>query len=111
MKSNYLLPLGAALYSLFSIADPASCQAGTPTVAFSSPTNGQQVVAFSGMVGTAQAVTGTVQKVVFSIYDQSTGQWWNGTNFQASSASLSTTLSGTNWSPLPVVALPAPCCG
>src|SRR6266516_3363040 len=111
MKSNYLLPLDAALYSLLIIADPASCQAKIPTIAFSSPTNGQQIVTFSGLAGSAQAVTGTVQQVVFSIYNQPTGQWWNGTNFQGSSASLSTTLSGTNWAPASGVALPVPCCG
>ena len=110
MKSNYLLPLGA-LYSLLIIAVPVLGQADTPTVAFSSPTNGQQIISFSGMAGTAQAVTGTVQQVVFSIQNQSSGQWWDGTNFQGALVSLPASLSGTNWVPAAGVALPAPCCG
>ena len=111
MKSNYLLPLGAALCSLLITAVPVLGQADTPTVAFSSPTNGQQIISFSGMAGTAQAVTGTVQQVAFSIQDQSTGQWWDGTNFQGALVSLPASLSGTNWVPAAGIALPAPCCG
>ena len=57
------------------------------------PANGQQLVTFTGVAGSAQAATGTIQQVVFSIYDQTIGQWWNGTNYQAAPASLSA-LSG-----------------
>ena len=85
--------------------------AAQPVVSFTQPTNGQQIVTFTGLAGTAQTATGTVQQVTFSIYDQSTGQWWNGTNFQGASVSLPASLSGTNWVPASGVALPAPCCG
>ena len=54
---------------------------------------------------------GTVQQVKFSIYNQSTGQWWNGTNFQGASVSLPASLSGVNWAPASGVALPPSCCG
>src|ERR1022692_3049072 len=85
--------------------------AAQPVVNFTQPTNGQQIVTFTNMAGTAQTVTGTVQQVTFSIYDQSTGQWWNGTNYQRASVSLPASLSGTNWVPASSLALPAPCCG
>ena len=85
--------------------------AAQPVVSFTQPTNGQQIVTFAGLAGTAQTATGTVQQVTFSIYNQSTGQWWDGTNFQGSQVSLPAILSGTNWVPASGVALPAPCCG
>src|SRR5437763_881021 len=53
--------------------------AATPQVDFISPENGQQIATFSTIAGTAQADTGSIQAVVFSIYNQSTSQWWDGT--------------------------------
>jgi hypothetical protein len=85
--------------------------AAQPVVSFTQPTNGQQIVTFAGLAGTAQTTTGTVQQVKFSIYNQSTGQWWNGTNFQGASVSLPASLSGVNWAPASGVALPPSCCG
>ena len=85
--------------------------AAQPVVSFTQPTNGQRIVTFAGLAGTAQTATGSVQQVTFSIYDQSTGQYWDGTNFQGAWVSLSAILSGTNWVPAAGVALPAPCCG
>jgi len=82
-----------------------------PVVRFTQPTNGQQIVTFSGLAGTAQTSTGTIQQVTFSIYNQSIGQWWNGTNYQGEWVSLPAGLSGTNWAPASGVALPTPCCG
>jgi hypothetical protein len=85
--------------------------AAQPIVSFTQPTNGQQIVTFSSLAGTARTDTGTVQEVVFSIYDQSAGQWWNGINYQWAPVALPATLSGTNWTPAPGIALPVPCCG
>ena len=62
--------------------------AAQPIVTFTQPTNGQIIVTFTNLAGTAQAATGTVRQVTFSIYDQSTGQWWNGTNYQWGAVSL-----------------------
>jgi len=56
MKTKSILLFGAVLCILLIIPDAALGQSNTPTVAFSSPTNGQQIVTFSGMAGTAQAV-------------------------------------------------------
>src|SRR5207249_2711116 len=58
----------------------------------------------------AHVRTVTNNHVVFSIYDQTIGQWWNGTNYQAAPASLSAQVSGTNWVPAPGLVLPALCC-
>ncbi len=81
-----------------------------PVVSFTEPTNSQQIVTFSGLAGTAQTSTGTIQQVTFSIYNQSTGQWWNGANYQGASVALATSLTGTNWVPAAGLALPNPCC-
>jgi hypothetical protein len=111
--------------NLFTRCDEASCfalvmlalvagvhqAAAQPVVSFCQPTNGQQIVTFAGLSGTAQSATGTVQQVTFAVLNQSTGQWWNATNFQGTSVFLPTILSGTNWAPASGVALPAPCCG
>ena len=80
-------------------------------VNISQPTNGQQIVTFSDLAGTAQSDTGTIQAVTFSIYNQSVGQWWDGTNFQAASTNLPASLTGTNWVPAIGVTFPIPCCG
>ena len=82
-----------------------------PGVTFASPTNNQTIVSFTGLTGTASSATGMVQSVVFSLYDQTLGQYWNGTNYQASFAWLATSLAGTNWTPAGSVSLPAVCCG
>src|SRR5262245_48851407 len=80
----------------------------TPFVNFTSPTNGQSVFNLVGLHGTAQAGTGTIQTVVFSIREVDInggpGRWWNGTNFQSSMAVLTALVAGTNW--IPTNALP-----
>ena len=98
---------------IFILAMLAGVQqaAALPMVSFTQPTNGQQIVTFTNLAGTAQPGTGTIQRVAFSIYNQSIGQWWNGTNFQGTQTTLPVTLTGTNWVPAPSLALPLPCCG
>ena len=81
-----------------------------PMVAITSPTNGQPIVNFSNVTGTVADIA-TVQQVTFSIYNQNTGQWWNGTNFQGNQTALPVTLTGTDWVPAASVAMPAICCG
>jgi len=109
MKTNntrlFLFTLATAIVAGFSI------QATAQSVAFTWPTNGQTIVTLSGLAGTAQAGTGAVQQVVFSIYDQSIGQWWNGKSYQGGQVSLPATVNGTNWTPVNGLALPAVCCG
>ena len=90
------LPFRFGLMSLALFGCLHSIKA-TPTIAFTSPTNSQQIVTLSGITGTVQS-TGTIQQVRFSIYNQS-GQWWNGTIFQSATTNLPTTLAGTNWTP------------
>jgi large repetitive protein len=85
--------------------------AALPFINFTQPTNGEQIVTFASLAGTVQSGGGTIQRAAFSIYNQSIGQWWNGTNFQGSQVTLSVTLTGTNWVPAASVALPQPCCG
>ena len=86
--------------------------AAQPIVSFTQPTNGQQIVTFANIAGTAlKTPSGPVLQVTFSIYDQSTGQWWNGTNFQGTSVSLPASLSGINWTPAAGTALPTPYSG
>jgi hypothetical protein len=79
-----------------------------PFVNFVSPTNGQHVFNLVGLAGTAQAGTGSIQTVVFSIREVDinggAGRWWNGTNFQSSSVLLTAQVAGTNW--IPTNALP-----
>ena len=82
-----------------------------PIVSFTEPTDGQIIATFSGLTIAAQTDAGTIQQVTFSIYNQSTGQWWNGANFQGAWVSLPTSLSGTNWVPASGLALPDPYCG
>ena len=108
MKTNRNL-IQIWLLALLAGVQQAAAQ---PVVSFTQPTNGQQIVTFSGLAGTAQTSTGTIRQVTFSIYNQSAGQYWNGTNFQGALVSLPTSLLlGTNWVPASGVALPNPCCG
>jgi len=83
----------------------------SPVVSFTQPTNGQQIVTFTNLAGTALPNGGTIQRVVFSIYNQSTGQWWNGTTFQGNQTALPVTLTGTNWVPSASLMLPQPSLG
>src|SRR6267154_294668 len=85
--------------------------AAMPVVSFTQPTNGQQIVTFTNLAGTAQSGAGTIQRVAFAIYNQSTGQWWDGTNFQGNQTALPVTLMGINWVPAASLTLPHPCCG
>src|SRR6266567_3101795 len=85
--------------------------AALPFVSFTQPTNGQQIVTFTNIAGTAQSGGGTIQRVAFSIHNQSTGQWWDGTNFQGNQTALPVTLTGPNWVPAASLVLPNPCCG
>jgi hypothetical protein len=104
---------GGALYVLWTIlALLAGLRqaAAQPLVSFTQPTNGQQIVSFAGLAGLATTSTGTIQGVTFSIYNQSTGQWWNGSNYQGASISLPTKLSGANWVPASSIEMPIPCC-
>jgi len=94
-----------------SLAAGALSQATAQSVVFAWPTNGQTVVSLSGLAGTAQPATGTVQQVVFSVYDQSIGQWWNGASYQGEQAWLPASINGSNWTPANTVELPAVCCG
>ena len=82
-----------------------------PVVTFKQPTNNQAIFTFTNLAGTVQAGGGTIQRVAFSIQNQATGQWWNGTSYQAAQAALAVTLTGTNWVPAGGVGLPQPCCG
>src|ERR1019366_7105769 len=82
--------------------------AALPVVSFTQPTNGQQIVTLTNIAGTALPGTGTIQRVAFSIYNQSIGQWWNGTNFQGTQTALPVTLTGTNWVPAASLVLPQP---
>src|SRR5580765_6067648 len=79
-----------------------------PFINFVSPTNGQHVFNLVGLAGTAQAGTGSIQTVVFSIREidinGGAGRWWNGTNFQSSLTLLTAQVAGTNW--VPTNALP-----
>src|SRR5690349_3436068 len=84
--------------------------AADPNVAFTSPTDGEQVVTLAGLHGTADG-TATVQQVTFSIENLSTALWWDGTNFQGTQVALPTSLAGGNWSPAAGLALPPVCCG
>src|SRR4051812_30743428 len=51
-----------------------------PTVSFTSPADGHLVITLTGCGGTVQEDAAPIQEVVFSIYNSSTGQWWNGSN-------------------------------
>src|SRR6476660_8326832 len=86
--------------SLLGGAMPAPA---APFINFISPTNGQHVFNLVGLAGTAQAGTGTIQTVVFSIRELDInggpGRWWNGTNFQSLQVSLVAQVAGTNWLP------------
>jgi hypothetical protein len=96
--------------SFFTTNITVQAETTPPVVAFTSPTNSQQIVNFSNIAGTVADIA-TVQQVTFSIYNQNSGQWWNGTNFQGNQTALPVTLTGTNWSPASSVGLPAICCG
>src|ERR1035437_8274727 len=112
--TNLLIRLGGAscgAWIILALLGGVHQVVAQPVVSFTQPTNGQQIVTFAGLAGTAQTTTGTVQQVTFSIYNQSTGQWWNGTSFQGASVSLPASLSGINWAPASGIALPPPCCG
>ena len=84
LKTRILLPLmktrRTILTSALLLGIHCAVQVNTARAAdfvdFTWPTNGQQLVTFTGLAGTAQAATGTIQQVVFSIYDQTIGQWW-----------------------------------
>ena len=103
MNTNLLRSFIVITFSL--LLAPAHAQE------FASPTNGQLVATFAGLSGNAAPVSGTLQTVVYSIYNQSIGQWWNGTTFTATAANLPTRIIGTNWFPALGAVLPAPCCG
>jgi hypothetical protein len=81
-----------------------------PVIDFTWPTNNQQIVTFTNLAGTIDPGTGTIQEVSFSITDQSTGLWWDGSDFQASETWLPGTVTGTNWTPAPGTSFPVPCC-
>ena len=85
--------------------------AALPVVAFTHPTNDQQIVTFAGLAGTARSDLAKVQSVTFSIYDENAGQWWNGTSFQGGLVELPTTYAGGAWTPPVGLGLPKPCCG
>src|SRR6476660_2298165 len=91
--------------SLLGGAMPAPA---APFINFVSPTNGQHVFNLVGLAGTAQAGTGSIQTVVFSIREidinGGAGRWWHGTNFQSSLTLLTAQVAGPNW--VPTNALP-----
>src|SRR5215471_12332120 len=99
-KATLLLVLGLFFGAMASGA--------APFVNFTTPTNGQSVFNLVGLSGTAQAGTGTIQTVVFSIREVDinggAGRWWNGTNFQSSMTVMTALVAGTNW--IPTNALP-----
>ncbi len=98
--NSFVFALAALLAG--GISQPAIAQ----TVAFSWPTNGQTVVTVGGVGGTGQSGTNSIRSVLYAIYDQSIGQWWNGTNYQGGQAWLATSVNGSNWTPASGVTFP-----
>ncbi|HMJ90378.1 MAG TPA: M43 family zinc metalloprotease, partial [Candidatus Acidoferrum sp.] len=80
-----------------------------PVVAVTTPTNGASFTSLAAISGWAtdnyfvQSVGVALKEVDPS---GGTGRWWNGTNWQATVFSLPTTLTGTNWTVAPGIALP-----
>ncbi|MGA2556822.1 MAG: Ig-like domain-containing protein, partial [Verrucomicrobiota bacterium] len=101
-KTNSFVFALAALLAAGS-SHPAIAQ----TVAFSWPTNGQAIVTLAGLTGTAQTGTNTIRSALYAIYDQSTGQWWNGTNYQGGQVWLAASVHGSNWAPASGARFPA----
>ena len=112
MKIKVISKCTAAIAALGIATALLQCaRADEPVIDFTWPTNGQQIVTLSNIAGTAQAGTGVIQSVAFSIFNQSISQWWNGLNYQPDMTNLSAIVTGTNWTPAPGLAMPAVCCG
>ena len=94
---------------LAGILAPWGAGAATPTVAFSAPTNGQEVAVLSSLAGNFQNFS-PAPAVTLVIHEMDinggAGRWWNGTNFQSSPAVLTAAVTGTNWTAAAAVGLP-----